>query len=236
MLCARSNAVLESFINRKTPRHANAYGGKNGSRYTYLVWNVTGNWPGRGLFALASLDLFIPSHHAYVHKIGGGERVKAKILEIKKAGQGFNVQSYSGIKTSFNYSTYQPIRVKLEVHPNSGAAYIAYDRFTISPKTFEVKPGADMQVAVSRVNPHWVASLPETARYNVEQPQRQGIFAGMTGMPAMSGMPGMSPASSIQASNDPKAELGKIKEMLDSGLITQQDYDKKKDEILTKMG
>jgi len=29
--------------------------------------------------------------------------------------------------------------------------------------------------------------------------------------------------------------LGKIKEMLDSQLITQQDYEKKKDEILSKM-
>jgi uncharacterized membrane protein len=67
----------------------------------------------------------------------------------------------------------------------------------------------------------------------------QEIFPSISGI-SMSG-PGISmsgPGISIsggQSDNDPKAELEKLKEMLTSGLITQQDYEKKKDEILSKM-
>jgi uncharacterized membrane protein len=67
----------------------------------------------------------------------------------------------------------------------------------------------------------------------------QEIFPSTSGI-SMSG-PGISmsgPGISIsggQSNNDPNAELEKLKEMLNSGLITQQDYEKKKNEILSKM-
>ena len=191
------------------------------------------------------------------------EQTKAIILEIKNAGQGFAERSYSGMQTNFDYSTFQPVRVKLEVHPINGTPYITHDRFTLHNSSYELKPGAEIQVAVSRLNPRWVASLLETARYNGEQSPKaellkakemlrsgtitqqeyekkvQEIFPSMSGI-SMSG-PGISmsgPGISIsggQSNNDPKAELEKLKEMLNSGLITQQDYEKKKDEILSKM-
>jgi hypothetical protein len=83
-----------------------------------------------------------------------------------------------------------------------------------------------MQVEVSRFNPHWVVALPETTTHEGVQSQKQGISPSIFGISSI---------SSGQPANDPKAELGKIKEMLDSQLITQQDYEKKKDEILAKM-
>jgi Short C-terminal domain len=53
----------------------------------------------------------------------------------------------------------------------------------------------------------------------------------MQSMPKVSSVP----INGTDLTNDPKAELGKLKEMLDSGLITQQDYEKKKTNILAKM-
>ncbi len=45
---------------------------------------------------------------------------------------------------------------------------------------------------------------------------------------------GPSPAVNMPQ-DDPKAALEKLKEMLDAGLINQQDYEKKKAEILARM-
>jgi hypothetical protein len=148
------------------------------------------------------------------------ERGKAIILEVKEIGNGYIVRS----NMTSTY-TVQPVRVKLEVHPNNRAAYIAYDRFKVKGR-IDLPVGGEMQVEVSRFNPHWVVALPETTTHVGGQSQKQGISPGIFGISSM---------SSGQPANDPKAELGKIKEMLDSQLITQQDYEKKKDEILAKM-
>jgi hypothetical protein len=148
------------------------------------------------------------------------ERSKAIILEVKEIGNGYIVRS----NMTSTY-TVQPVRVKLEVHPNNGAAYTAYDRFKVKGRIF-LPVGGEMQVEVSRFNPHWVVALPETTTHEGVQSQKQGISPSIFGISSI---------SSGQPANDPKAELGKIKEMLDSQLITQQDYEKKKDEILAKM-
>jgi len=148
------------------------------------------------------------------------ERAKAIILEVKEIGNGYIVRS----NMTSTY-TVQPVRVKLEVHPNTGSPYIAYDRFKAKGRYF-LPVGGEMQVEVSRFNPHWVVALPETTTHEGVQSQKQGISPSIFGISSI---------SSGQPANDPKAELGKIKEMLDSQLITQQDYEKKKDEILAKM-
>ena len=71
---------------------------------------------------------------------------------------------------------YQPVWVKLEVHPNNGASYIASDRFNLAVSydwrtgpEGNITPGAELQVAVSRFNRYWVVALPETATNNSER-------------------------------------------------------------------
>jgi hypothetical protein len=169
------------------------------------------------------------------------ESAKATILEIKKIGMGFASSTTFGgtLRDQMNATKdYQPVWVKLEVHPNNGASYIASDRFNApSGFTRDITPGAEMQVAVSGLNRHWVAALPETAHRlgQDNQSMAKGPSVSFQGSGINMQGPGIF-ISGTDLTNDPKAELAKLKEMLDSGLITQQDYEKKKNEILAKMG
>ncbi|MGA7194379.1 MAG: hypothetical protein WBW94_12185 [Anaerolineales bacterium] len=89
-----------------------------------------------------------------------GEPAKAVILEVRKAGWGW----YSGSRYSQSL-VFQPVTVKLEVHPNNGAPYVTKDKFNAKPREFweTLKPGSEMQVSIARFNSQWVASWPETA-------------------------------------------------------------------------
>ena len=89
-----------------------------------------------------------------------GDQARAVILEVRTAGWGW----YAGSRYSESL-VFQPVTVKLEVHPTTGAPYIAKDRFNAKPRQYwdTIKPGAEMQVSIARFNPQWVASWPETA-------------------------------------------------------------------------
>src|SRR5271157_2040471 len=93
------------------------------------------------------------------------EPAKATILEIKKIGSGFEYGESSGSTRDLVNATrdYQPVWVKLEVHPSNGTSYIASDRFNADAYWFQnitdwlkdPTHGAEMQVAVSRFNRYW---------------------------------------------------------------------------------
>jgi len=161
-----------------------------------------------------------------IHRIikSNGTQARAKILEVRKAGWGW----YAGGQYSQSL-VFQPIKVKLEVHPNNGAPYIAHDRFNAKPKDYRenIKPGVEMQVAVSSFSPQWVASLPETivttapAWTNNSSSRKHAVKASVNPMQ--------------QEDYDASEKLEELKDMLDSNLITPQDYEKKKAEILAKM-
>ncbi len=88
-----------------------------------------------------------------------GETAKAIILESRDAGWGW----YSGSRYSQSL-VFQPVKVKLEVHPNNGSPYIAQDRFNANHEYYRfIQPGAEIQVSIASFNPQWVASWPETA-------------------------------------------------------------------------
>jgi len=111
---------------------------------------------------------------------------------------------------------FQPINVKLEVHPNNGAPYIVMDRFNAKREAYyTIQPGVEMQVAIARFDATWVASLPETAVAIQQQRRAEHIH------PAVA--------------ENTEAQLGRLKHMLDTGLITQQDFDQKKAQILARM-
>jgi membrane protease subunit (stomatin/prohibitin family) len=67
-----------------------------------------------------------------------------------------------------------------------------------------------------------------------------GAGMGLGQMMAQSFQGGMQPQQPQQqqaapAADDPVAKLGKLKQMLDAGLITQEEYDAKKTDILSQM-
>ena len=143
-----------------------------------------------------------------------GQRARAIVLEVKEAGWGW----YSGGRYSETL-VFQPVKVKLEIHPNTGAPYVAIDRFNAMRDVYrnKLKPGVELQVAVAGFDDTWVACLTETI---VEPPVHR-----------MSAIPHNQPAQDDD-DDDPKARLQKLKGLLSSGLITQQEYDEKKKEIL----
>jgi hypothetical protein len=104
-----------------------------------------------------------------------GEQAKAVILEVRTAGWGW----YAGSRYSESL-VFQPVTVKLEVHPNSGASYIAKDRFNAKPREYRetLKPGAAMQVSISPLNPQWIASWPETAVSSAEPKYNERVLHG----------------------------------------------------------
>ncbi len=172
-----------------------------------------------GLFAVLCLVMFwfygLPTIiHSYIKS--NGEQAKAVVLEVRDAGWGW----YSGSRYSRTL-IFQPVSVKLEVHPHQGAPYIAADRFNAKHGIYreKLKPGVEIQVMIARFNPQWVASLPETiveASANInEHSQRLRTAA--------------------DKSDNARVRLEKLNQQLSSGLITEQEYKQKKMEILEKM-
>ena len=146
-----------------------------------------------------------------------GQQARAVVLEVRKAGWGW----YSGGKYSETLM-FQPVSVKLEVHPNNGAPFIAMDRFNAKPQIYreKLRPGVEMQVSIFSFGTQWVASLPETI---VEVPahRSKGVSSNQ--------------GTVDDQEDDPKARLQKLKGLLDSGLITHQEYAEKRKEILEDM-
>jgi hypothetical protein len=123
-----------------------------------------------------------------------GDQARAVILEVRTAGWGW----YAGSRYSQSL-VFQPVTVKLEVHPGNGAPYIAKDRFNAKPREYweTIKPGAELQVSIARFNPQWVASWPETAVMGAESK-----YGGAWG-PQGTGPVLQAAASAPQKSNTP---------------------------------
>ena len=80
-----------------------------------------------------------------------------------------------------------------------------------------------MQVAISRRNPARVAALPKTIAPN---PRGEELDKDVEEH---------AKTSKVHSTRNPKGQLEELQQMLTAGLITQQDYEKKKDEILARM-
>lgn len=174
-----------------------------------------------------------------------GQRARAVILEAH-SGRG---AIYSGSEYN-HHLVAQKMILKLEVHPTNGATYIAEDRFMVKAMDLmKLTSGCDVQVYIARNNPKWVVSLPETitASPNASVQARANLAMANLAQQAAHGG-GMSPQDVMNAlqaqglhthpmssTDDPKAKLEKLKDMLNSGLITQQEYDIKKNEILANL-
>ena len=174
-----------------------------------------------------------------------GKRASATILE-KHYGRG---SVYSG--SSYNHNLIaQKVILKLEVHPADAAAYIAEDRFLAkSMDDMRLNVGCDLQVSIARNNPKRVVSLPETVTASAYAPvqARAGLaMANLAEQVAHGGSAGPEQVmAALQAqgvrtvtpptADDPKAKLEELKELLNSGLITQQEFETKKAGILARI-
>ena len=197
-----------------------------------------------GIVLLVLLIFGLPPLLRYYVK-STGEPAKATILE-KRFGRWI---MYSGSEYSRNVSAQQVI-LKLEVHPTNGMLYIAEDKFMAKAMDLlRLNVGCDIQVRIARNNPKRVVCLPNTvvASSNAPVQARAGLaVANFAEQVSRGGLAGAEQvrealqAQGIQAvlpitQDDPKAKIEKLKDMLDSGLITQQEFETKKREILAKM-
>ncbi len=171
-----------------------------------------------------------------------GELANARILEVRY-GRG---TVYTGGEHSNSVSS-QKVILKLEVHPANGNPYVTEDRFMAkAADLLKLKPGCDMQVRFAKGNPSRVVSLPGTISASADAPMaaRAGIAIANLVAQGKAAKPeevlralqeqGIRTRPMSQP-DDPKARLEKLREMLNSGLISQQEFEAKKAEILAKM-
>jgi hypothetical protein len=170
-----------------------------------------------------------------------GELANATILEVSY-GRG---AVYSG--GNDNNLVSQHTILKLEVRPQVGSTYITEDHFMASAMDMmKLRPGCLIQVRVNKDNPQQVVSLPETVTAPANAPLEARANLAIANLIAQGGS--MSPEDVRKAmenqgihsrpmptiQDDPKAKLEKLKEMLNAGLITPQEYETKKVEILAR--
>ncbi len=130
------------------------------------IWNwILANWLGVGLFVgfwiiFGSIMFWAyglsPILHWFIK--ANGEPAKAVILESRDAGWGW----YEGSRYTQTL-VFQPVKVKLEVHPTHGTPYIAQDKFNAKREYYRfIQPGTEIQVSIANFNPQWIACWPET--------------------------------------------------------------------------
>jgi hypothetical protein len=144
----------------------------------------------------------------------------------------------------------QEIILKLEVHPTAGAPYETEIRYMAGVMdAMRLEPGYIVQVRVARGNPSNVAVLAETSRPgpNASNVARAQVAVANFAQKVARGevASGQSVMETLQAEgvhtrpmaapDDPKLKLEKLKELLAAGLITQQEFETKKAEILAQM-
>jgi len=186
---------------------------------------------------------FSPLMRYYVRSTGTPAR--ATILG-KRSGRWV---SYSGSEHNGSVTAQQVI-LKLEVHPDNAMPYIAEDKFMAKALDLMcLNEGCDIQVYIARNNPKRVVCLPDTVVASPDAPvqARTGVaLADLAKQISRAGPTGAEQviealrAQGIQAAAplaqpDTKAKLAELKGMLDSGLITQQEFEAKKKELLARM-
>ncbi len=201
-----------------------------------------------GLIAVVVLIMFLifglpPLRRYYVRSTG--EPATATILEMRLGRWAM----YSGGEYSHNVTAQQVI-LKLEVHPTNGAPYVAEDKFMAKAMDLmRLNEGCDLQVYIARNDPKRVVCVPSSVTASAQAPvaARAGLaMANLAEQASRGGSTGAQQvlealrAQGIQATppiaaDDPQAKLEKLKSMLNSGLITQAEFESKKKDILARM-
>ena len=136
----------------------------------FVIWQFFDSGNPMGLIILAVILLAFLGFFIYIGVPGmifrwyiksTGEPARAIILERRMGDlemySGGNEYGHGGQLTS------KQVILKLEVHPNNGANYVAEDRFWATPFSItQMTPGKEMSVVVARNNPNRVVSMPET--------------------------------------------------------------------------
>ena len=136
----------------------------------FVIWQFFDSGNPMGLLILAVILLGFLGFFIYIGVPGmivrwyiksTGERARAIIIERRMGDlemySGGNEHGHGGQLTS------RQVVLKLEVHPNNGANYVAEDRFWATPFSItQMTPGKEMSVVIARNNPKRVVSIPET--------------------------------------------------------------------------
>ncbi len=112
----------------------------------------------------------------------------------------------SGPSLTHSWLGMKEVTANLEVHPQNGDPYVTEDRYvTWTMDFFPLRPKCIVQVRVASRNPKRVVSIPDTICDPTDEPE------------------------------DADGQLDKLMNMLNIGMISQQEFDTQKAEILSKL-
>ena len=129
------------------------------------------------------------------------------------------------------------MQIPLEVHPPSGEPYMVNYVFTAARMKAGVTAGMEVPVKIDPNDPQRIAVQWDAQQANIAA--AGGDMAAVTqGLQATYGNAAndaMEAAKRNAAAEDPAEKLKKLGEMRDAGLITNEEFDAKKAEILAEM-
>ena len=129
------------------------------------------------------------------------------------------------------------MQIPIEVHPPSGAPYTVNYVFPTTRMKAAVTVGMEVPVKVhpndpNRIAVQWDAQQASIAASGGDQ---AAVMQGMQATYGNAADQAYRQAREQQKSEDPAEKIKKLGQMKDSGLITQEEFDAKKAEILSEM-
>jgi len=129
------------------------------------------------------------------------------------------------------------MQIPLEVHPATGEAYQVNYVFTAARMKAPITAGMEIPIKIDPEDPQRIAVQWDAQQASIAA--AGGDMAAVTsGLQATSGNAAneaMEAAKAGAAADDPATKIKKLGEMRDAGLITNEEFDAKKAELLAEM-
>ncbi len=191
-----------------------------------------------GFFKTAKGIKDVTQHHGGMPSIRGAFKDVSALVDDKGEGEVIKhgvpgkaiVKGFAEPVAGERFSMHIP----LEIHPPSGAPYMLDYVFPTARMKAAITPGMEVPVKLLPDQPERVAVQWDAQQASIAAAGGD-MAAVMDGMQATYGGvadAAMRQAQANAAAEDPAAKLQKLSQMRDAGLITAEEFDAKKKEIL----
>jgi membrane protease subunit (stomatin/prohibitin family) len=129
------------------------------------------------------------------------------------------------------------MQIPLEVHPPSGEPYQITYVFTAARMKAPITAGMEIPIKIDPQDPQKIAVQWDAQQAGIAAAggDMAAVTAGMQATYGNAANDAMLAAKANAAAEDPAAKLKKLGDMRDAGLITSEEFDAKKAEILAGM-
>jgi hypothetical protein len=129
------------------------------------------------------------------------------------------------------------MQIPLEVHPPSGEPYQVNYVFTAARMKAAITAGMEIPVKIDPENPERIAVQWDAQQASIAAAggDMAAVNSGLQATYGNSANEAMQAAKAGAAADDPAAKLKKLGEMRDAGLITNEEFEAKKAELLAEM-